>query len=159
MAQQTLERRMNNQQLKTWTAALAAGALFAAGLVVSGMTQPAVVQGFLNIAGLFDPLRYGAWNPTLAFVMGSAVLVSSLAFAITPRAGKKPWFTARFELPTRTDLDRRLVLGATLFGVGWGIAGYCPGPAFAAVLTGGQDLLTFFIPMLVGMWLTRRFLT
>jgi hypothetical protein len=149
---------MKNQQLKIWAAAFASGVLFAAGLVISGMTQPAVVQGFLNLGGLFDPVRFGAWNPALAFVMGGAVIVSLLAFAITPRDGKKPWFAARFALPTRRDVDRRLLIGATLFGIGWGLAGYCPGPAFASLLTGGQDLLFFFAALLTGMWLTRRFL-
>ena len=150
---------MNFQTLKIWLAGLAAGGLFGAGLVVSGMTQPAVVLGFLNLGGVFDPARFGAWNPALAFVMFSAVLVSLLAFAITPRAGKKPWLALRFELPTRRDIDRRLVLGASLFGIGWGLVGYCPGPAFAGLLSNGQDGLTFFAALITGIWLTRRFLS
>ena len=138
--------------------ALLAGAMFAAGLVVSGMTQPAKVIGFLNVAGLADPARFGAWDPSLAFVMGAALCVTLLAFAVTPRPGAKPWLADSFQLPTRRDIDARLVLGALLFGVGWGLAGYCPGPAIASMLTGGQDAIVFIATLALGMWAARRFL-
>lgn len=135
--------------------ALTAGALFAVGLVLSGMTQPAKVIGFLNVGGLLDAQRFGAWDPSLAFVMGGAVCVTLVAFAITPRPGCKPWLAERFELPTRRDIDARLVAGAALFGIGWGLAGYCPGPALASLLGGGLDALAFVAAMLGGMVLAR----
>ncbi|HSV54848.1 MAG TPA: DUF6691 family protein [Burkholderiaceae bacterium] len=138
--------------------ALIAGALFAVGLVLSGMTQPAKVIGFLNVGGLADAQRFGAWDPSLAFVMGGALCVTLLAFAVTPRPGRKPWLAERFEPATRRDIDARLLAGAALFGIGWGLAGYCPGPAFASLLSGGIDALSFVAAMLVGMWLARRLL-
>ena len=141
--------------------ALLSGGLFALGLVLSGMTQPAKVIGFLNLGGIVDPGRFGAWDPSLAFVMGGAVCVTLLAFALTPpnaaHPTRKPWFNAAFELPSRKDIDRPLLLGAALFGVGWGLAGYCPGPAFASLLTGGTDLLAFVAAVLVGMVVAQRF--
>ena len=129
-------------------AALASGLLFAAGLVLSGMTQPAKVIGFLDITG--------KWDPSLAFVMGGALLVTLIAFAVTPQTGKKPWFTDKFELPTRQDVDIKLMGGAALFGIGWALAGYCPGPAFASLLTGGTDILIFMACMLAGMGVASR---
>jgi uncharacterized protein len=133
------------------------GALFAVGLVVSGMTQPPKVIGFLNVGGIFAPNRFGAWDASLAFVMGGALLVTLVAFAVTPRKGNKPWAAASFELPTRTDIDGKLVLGAALFGVGWGLVGYCPGPALASLLTGGVDVIIFVAALAAGMWAARRF--
>jgi uncharacterized membrane protein YedE/YeeE len=131
--------------------ALIAGLMFALGLVVSGMTQPAKVIGFLDISG--------NWNPSLAFVMGGALLVTLIAFAVTPRMGKKPWFAQSFELPIKNslkDVDAKLVAGAALFGMGWGLAGYCPGPAFAALYAGGLDIIIFVAAMLAGMYLAKR---
>ncbi len=136
---------------------LLSGGLFALGLVVSGMTQPAKVLGFLNVGGIFAPERFGAWDASLAFVMGGALLVTSMAFAITPRAFKKPWAAQRFELPTRKDIDIKLVAGAALFGIGWGLAGYCPGPALASLLSGGLDALVFVVALALGMWVAKRF--
>ncbi len=143
--------------LKKIVYALLSGALFAVGLVVSGMTQPAKVTGFLNVGGIFAPERFGAWDASLAFVMGAALLVTSVAFAVTPRKGNKPWAAPRFELPTRQDLDRNLVLGAALFGIGWGLAGYCPGPALASLLYGGLDTIAFITALAMGMWAAKRF--
>jgi uncharacterized protein len=137
--------------------AMLSGALFAVGLVVSGMTQPAKVLGFLNVGGIFAPERFGAWDASLAFVMGGALLVTSIAYAITPRPGNKPWAAPRFELPTRKDIDTKLVAGAALFGIGWGLAGYCPGPALASLLSGGLDALVFVAALVVGMWGAKRF--
>ncbi|MFI5444250.1 DUF6691 family protein [Polaromonas sp. UC242_47] len=142
--------------------ALASGALFAVGLVVSGMTQPAKVMGFLNVAGIVDPARFGPWDPSLVFVMGGALLLMLLAFALTPPSRqhpeRKPWLADKFELPTRRDIDSRLLLGAALFGIGWGLVGYCPGPALASLLTGGLDAGVFVLAMLVGMALARRWI-
>ena len=125
-----------------------AGLLFALGLVVSGMTQPAKVIGFLDITG--------KWDPSLAFVMGGALLVTLIAFAITPRTGKRPWFAEKFELPTRKDIDVKLMGGAALFGIGWGLAGYCPGPAFASLYAGGMDIVIFMAALLCGMYVASR---
>ena len=137
--------------------AVLSGALFAIGLVVSGMTQPPKVIGFLNVGGIFAPERFGAWDASLAFVMGGALLVTLVAFAVTPRKGNKPWAATNFELPTRKDIDSKLVLGAALFGVGWGLVGYCPGPALASLLTGGVDVIIFVAALAAGMWAARRF--
>jgi uncharacterized membrane protein YedE/YeeE len=136
--------------------ALLAGLMFSAGLVISGMTQPAKVMAFLNVGGIVDPASFGAWDASLAFVMGGALCVTLLAFAITPRPGNKPWLAPSFQLPTRRDIDAKLVLGAALFGIGWGLAGYCPGPALASLLTGGEDVLIFVASLAVGMWAARR---
>ena len=145
--------------LKIMLAALAGG-IFAAGLVLSGMVLPAKVQGFLNLGGLWDPQRFGPWDASLAFVMGGALLVSLLAFAVTPptprHPARKPWLAAKFQLPTRKDIDTRLVIGAALFGVGWGLVGYCPGPALASVLTGGGPVAVFVAAMLGGMAIAKR---
>ncbi|MDD0811422.1 YeeE/YedE family protein [Curvibacter sp. RS43] len=138
--------------------ALGAGTLFAAGLVLSGMTQPAKVLGFLDLGGLAD----GRWDPSLAFVMGGALAVTLLAFALTPANAqhpqRKPWLAPRFQLPTRRDIDWKLLSGAALFGIGWGLAGYCPGPALASLLVGGLDALAFVAALLLGMALARRWL-
>ncbi len=143
--------------MKKWLAAFLSGTLFGFGLVLSGMTQPSKVLGFLNVAGLWDASRFGAWDGSLAFVMGSALCITLPAFAITPRAGRKPWVADTFQLPDRRDIDVRLVAGASLFGIGWGLAGYCPGPALASLSTGGQDALVFVAAMGAGMWAARKF--
>lgn len=135
---------------------LLSGALFAIGLVVSGMTQTSKVIGFLNLGGIVNPQRFGAWDASLVFVMGGALLVTMFAYAITPRAGKKPWAHTAFELPTRTDIDAKLLVGAALFGIGWGLAGYCPGPALASVMVGGRDVLVFVAALLVGLLAAKR---
>jgi uncharacterized protein len=141
--------------------ALLSGLLFATGLVLSGMTQPAKVIGFLNVGGLSQGISWtaaaGFWDPSLAFVMGGALMVTLLGFAVTPRlthADGKPWAAKRFDLPMRSDVDARLIGGATLFGIGWGLAGYCPGPALASVLV-SWDAVIFSLAMLVGMALAR----
>lgn len=143
--------------LKKLTFALLSGALFAVGLVVSGMTQPPKVMGFLNVGGIVAPERFGAWDASLAFVMGGALLVTLAAYAITPRPGNTPWAAPRFELPARKDIDNKLVGGAALFGVGWGLAGYCPGPALASFLVGGLDAIIFVAALALGMWTAKRF--
>ena len=133
----------------------AAGLVFGVGLVLGGMTQPAKVSAFLNIGGLAQGISSTAeahkWDPSLAFVMGGALLVSLLAFWWTPRL-ERPLHDTRFHLPTKTQVDKPLLLGAVLFGAGWGLAGYCPGPALASVFTGGADALVFVAAMLGGMW-------
>lgn len=121
---------------------LVSGTLFGAGLTVSGMTDPVRVRGFLDL--------FGAWDPTLVFVMGGAVLVMAVAWRIRNRMAA-PVFAERFSLPDRTDLDARLIAGAILFGVGWGIAGLCPGPAVASLALSPASMLPFVIAMLAGM--------
>lgn len=122
--------------------ALLAGLLFGLGLILSGMTDPAKVLGFLDLSG--------NWDPSLALVMGGALLVGSLAFPFVVKRPKSILGDA-LRLPTATQIDRRLVLGGLTFGVGWGLAGYCPGPALASLAQGGMKPLLFFIAMLAGM--------
>ena len=153
--------RVNNEPAQ-WGYALAAALLFALGLVLSGMTQPAKVVAFLNIGGLKNGVSWAAesgfWDPSLAFVMGGAVCVTLIAFALTTLAGRKPWAAADFKLPSRIDIDAKLIGGAALFGAGWGLAGYCPGPALASLITGGVDAIVFTSAMGAGMWVAKRYL-
>jgi uncharacterized membrane protein YedE/YeeE len=128
--------------------ALLAGAVFGVGLIVSGMADPAKVLGFLDIGG--------AWDPSLAFVMGGAILVGAFAFTFA-RKRTLSLLGLEMRMPTATRLDRRLVGGSLLFGVGWGIAGFCPGPALVALGMGEQKALIFVAAMLVGMGLYEVF--
>ena len=121
---------------------MASGTLFGAGLTISGMTDPARVRGFLDI--------FGNWDPTLAFVMGGAVLVMAVAWQLRARM-LRPVFGEKFSLPDRKDLDARLIAGSILFGIGWGIAGLCPGPAIASLALSPAAALPFVIAMLAGM--------
>jgi uncharacterized protein len=126
--------------------ALLAGLVFGIGLLMSGMTDPAKVQGFLDL--------FGRWDPSLAFVMGGAVVVAIGAFALAKRraaAGRKSWSGQPIELPTADAIDARLVGGGVLFGIGWGLAGFCPGPALVAVSGGFGPALWFVPAMLAGM--------
>lgn len=125
---------------------LLSGLLFGAGLTISGMTDPERVRGFLDI--------FGDWDPTLAFVMGGAVLVMAIAWKVQARMAK-PIFGKKFSLPERTDLDGGLIAGSVLFGVGWGIAGLCPGPGIASLALTPSSALPFVAAMLAGMLLHR----
>ncbi|WP_193560527.1 DUF6691 family protein [Dankookia rubra] len=127
-------------------AALAAGLLFGLGLVVSGMVNPAKVLGFLDVAG--------DWDPSLAFVMAAAIPVATLGFRLGGRM-QAPLCATAFAPPARRRIDARLLGGAALFGVGWGLAGFCPGPALASLSFGGWRALAFVAAMLVGMGLFR----
>lgn len=122
--------------------ALAAGALFGAGLAISGMADPQRVQSFLDV--------FGSWDPTLAFVMAGAVIPMALAWVVQRRLNR-PFADARFSLPGTTALDRPLAIGAVLFGMGWGIAGLCPGPALADLGIAPLSVLPFVVAMFVGM--------
>lgn len=126
--------------------ALFAGTLFGAGLALSGMTDPARVRGFLDI--------FGNWDPTLAFVMGGAVLVMALAW-IFQRKMVAPFFAETFSLPGRKDLDAPLIVGSALFGIGWGIGGLCPGPGLAAIALAPAQAGIFLAGFLGGMVLFR----
>lgn len=123
------------------TTALIAGIVFGLGLVISGMSNPAKVIGFLNLAG--------AWDPTLLLVMGGALVVALPGFQLLKRRAR-PLFAERFEFPTRKDLEPRLMVGAAVFGLGWGIAGFCPGPAIAALATARLDVALFVGAMVAG---------
>ena len=122
--------------------ALIVGLIFGIGLIISGMTDPSKVIGFLDLAG--------SWNPSLGLVMGGAIAVGFIAFRFA--AGRKSTLLGDvMRLPTATRIDRRLVLGGLAFGAGWGLAGFCPGPALASLATGGAKPLIFSVAMLAGM--------
>ena len=124
--------------------ALLAGAVFGIGLIVSGMADPAKVLGFLDLAG--------NWDPSLAFVMAGAIAVGVIAFTFA-RKRTVSFLGLQMRMPTATQLDRRLVGGGLLFGIGWGIAGFCPGPALVALGMGQGKAAVFVVAMLIGMGL------
>ncbi|MEO8723605.1 MAG: DUF6691 family protein [Sphingobium sp.] len=126
--------------------AIIAGALFGAGLAISGMADPQRVRGFLDVLG--------AWDPTLAFVMGGALVPMAVAWRLHTRM-TMPLAAPRFSLPTNRDLNPRLIGGAALFGIGWGIAGLCPGPAIADLAIAPVPAAIFVVAMLAGMILHR----
>ena len=128
--------------------ALLAGALFGFGLAVSQMTNPDKVLNFLDFAG--------QWDPSLALVMGAALAVSLPGFAWIRRRGERSACGNRLQLPTSTRIDTRLIAGSALFGIGWGLAGYCPGPALANLAYGTIDAIAFVAAMLAGSQLARR---
>lgn len=131
-------------------AALVAGVLFGVGLAVSGMIHPAKVLGFLDVAG--------AWDPSLLAVMGAAVPVSFMGYRLT-RGREQPWIATAWHLPTRRDIDAPLLAGAAIFGVGWGLGGFCPGPALASLaslgLAGRADAWIFVAALIAGSLLRR----
>ena len=126
--------------------ALATGVLFGAGLAVSDMVNPARVLGFLDL--------FGAWDPTLIFVMAAAVLASGLGY-ICSRRLSRPVFGGDFRIPQNRVLDRQLIGGAAIFGIGWGLAGFCPGPAIAGLIYGLWQPWVFVVSMIAGMLLER----
>ena len=128
--------------------ALASGLLFGIGLIVSGMTDPSKVIGFLDLAG--------RWDPSLAFVMAGAIAVAAIAFRFAARRSTA-LLGAPMRLPAARTIDRRLVLGGLCFGAGWGLAGYCPGPALASLLSGSVKPVFFVVAMLAGMALFELF--
>ena len=125
-------------------AAFLAGLIFAAGLVLGGMTQPAKVIGFLDFFG-------GAWDPSLAFVMGGAVLVHAPIYALVVRRRSQPVLQDRFHIPTQRELTVPLIAGSALFGVGWGLGGFCPGPGLVSLTSLGLEAATFVGAMTLGM--------
>ncbi len=118
------------------------GLLFGLGLILAGMTDPSKVLGFLDLAGL--------WDPSLAFVMGGAILVSLGAFTLAKRRTTS-FLGGAVQMPTSRDIDKRLVTGSLLFGAGWGLAGFCPGPALVSLGTGNPKAVVFVLAMLAGM--------
>ncbi|MEP6939056.1 MAG: YeeE/YedE family protein [Rudaea sp.] len=128
-------------------AGFGAGFVFGIGLLLGGMTDPARVLGFLDV--------FGHWDPTLAFVMAGAVAVSAIGYRLV-LARSRPWLAPTFHLPTARDLDRRLVAGAAIFGVGWGLAGYCPGPAIVSAAAGDPGVLLLLACMVLGWGVAER---
>ena len=129
--------------------ALSSGLVFGLGLILGGMTDPGKVKGFLDVAG--------AWDPSLALVMGGAIAVGVFAFAAARRRSLS-WSGDRMDIPTSRVIDARLIAGGVLFGTGWGLGGFCPGPALVAMSAGLGSAAVFAIAMLAGMVLHDRFL-
>ncbi|MGI9412960.1 MAG: DUF6691 family protein [Hyphomicrobiales bacterium] len=127
-------------------AGLLSGLVFGTGLVVSGMSNPAKVLNFLDFAG--------TWDPSLAFVMAGAGVVTFIGYRLV-QARPHPAFADRFHLPSASDIDGPLLAGAASFGLGWGLGGYCPGPAVTALSLGANGTLVFVACMLIGMWAAR----
>ena len=122
---------------------LLTGLLFGLGLMASGMTDPGKVIGFLDL--------FGTWDPSLALVMGGAIMVGVFAFAVAKKR-TTTFLGGVMRVPTSTHMDKRLVLGSLMFGAGWGLAGFCPGPAMVSMADGQPKALLFVVAMLVGMW-------
>ncbi|AIF46061.1 membrane protein [Dyella japonica A8] len=127
--------------------ALFAGVLFGVGLGLAGMTQPAVVLGFLDVGG--------AWDPRLLFVMAGAVSTTAIGYRLVWRA-RRPRYETSFDVPSMQHIDTRLLIGAAVFGIGWGIAGYCPGPALASLAGGVGSVWLLVAMMALGWWLASR---
>jgi uncharacterized membrane protein YedE/YeeE len=128
--------------MKVKIGAFLGGMVFGIGLAIGGMTQPAKIVGFFDF--------FGSWDPSLAFVMGGALLVYMPVYRWAIRTWQRPIWAPAFSLPTRKDIDWRLVAGSGIFGVGWGLGGYCPGPAFTSVGAGSEEALIFGVAMLAG---------
>ncbi|AZL85622.1 YeeE/YedE family protein [Aliivibrio salmonicida] len=129
---------------------LVSGLLFGIGMVISGMADPHVVIAFLDIAG--------EWDPSLMFVIGGALLVFMPAYFLLIKPKEKPLNAGEFCLSTNKKIDKRLVIGAVIFGLGWGIAGVCPGPAVSSIALGNKDVIIFFVAMIIGLYMTHKIL-
>jgi len=128
----------------------AIGLLFGLGLIVSGMSNPAKVLNFLDLAGI----PAGTWDASLAFVMAGAVAVTFVGFRYVLKLAH-PFFADRFHLPTRNDIDPKIIIGPAIFGIGWGLVGFCPGPALTALGFGSTAAFVFVVAMCAGMVLAR----
>ncbi len=129
----------------------AIGLIFGVGLIVAGMFDPAKVLNFLDFAAI----PAGTWDPSLAFVMAGAIAVAFVGYRFVLQR-PRPFFGDKFHLPTSRNIDARIVVGPAIFGVGWGLAGFCPGPAFTALGGGTAAAVTFAVAMLTGMFVARR---
>ncbi|MDQ1196388.1 YeeE/YedE family protein [Agrobacterium sp. SORGH_AS 787] len=141
-----------NRSIPQFSAALASGLIFGLGLSLSGMLNPARVQAFLDV--------FGHWDPSLAFVLGGAVLIAFIGVRVAKRM-EHPVLDDRFHLPANQKIDAPLIIGSALFGLGWGLGGFCPGPAIASLsvasLTGSApQVVLFVVAMLIGMMLHDR---
>jgi len=123
------------------------GAIFGLGIAISGMANPAKVLNFFDVAG--------TWDPSLIFVMGGALITTAIGYVLVFRARKQPVFDAAFHLPVNKTIDARLLAGSAVFGIGWGIAGFCPGGAIPALGFGGVPVIAFVGAMIVGIVLAR----
>lgn len=128
----------------------AIGLIFGLGLILSGMANPAKVLNFLDVGGI----PAGTWDPSLIFVMAGAIAVTFAGFRSVLRL-ERPFFAARFHVPTRKDVDPRIIVGPAIFGIGWGLAGFCPGPALTALGFGTSSAVIFVAAMCAGMVLAR----
>ena len=126
--------------------ALGAGAIFGAGLALAGMLNPSKVVGFLDI--------FGMWDPSLGLVMAGGISVNALGHYFVMKRNR-PVFDARFDLPSSNNIDRPLLIGSAIFGIGWGLAGYCPGPVVASLLLQPADMLPFLVTLLAGAFVGR----
>ena len=129
--------------------ALIIGSVFGIGLAIAGMLNPSKVVGFLDV--------FGDWDPSLAFVMGGGVLVNAIGHRFVMKR-KAPIQSAKFSMPTSTNIDKPLVIGSVIFGVGWGLAGLCPGPVVASLLLSGQAMLPFFGLLITGLLVGQIFM-
>lgn len=127
-------------------AALASGIIFGVGLGVSQMTNPDKVLDFFDL--------FGVWDPSLAFVMGGAVAVTTVAFRYVLKR-PNPLLAARFNLPTKSDIDARLIAGSAIYGVGWGLVGFCVGPSIAALAYGDNRVVIFVVALIAGAWIAN----
>lgn len=134
--------------MSTVLAALISGMIFGLGLCVSEMINPTRVIGFLDL--------FGSWDATLLMVMIAAVAVTGIGFPLVLKRAK-PLLAEKFSVPGRSDIDMRLIAGSVVFGIGWGLAGLCPGPAIAAVASMSPSILMFVVAMAVGQWIASRF--
>ena len=130
--------------------AFISGVLFSIGLTISGMTNPANVRGFLDVAG--------DWNPSLFFVLLAAVIITGIGYRLVWKRSK-PLFEPVFSVPTSRIIDARLLTGSAIFGIGWGLIGLCPGPALSSVVSGESAIFVFIAAMLAGMLLQRSVLS
>lgn len=128
--------------------AFVTGLIFGLGLILSGMTNPAKIIGFLDI--------FGDWDPALALVMIGALIVSATSFQLIKK-NKKTYFGQQLNLPANNKIDHKLIIGSLIFGIGWGLAGYCPGPALVSVMHGGYQPVIFVLSMLAGMGIFEIF--
>ena len=137
---------MSKQKFGKLFSALASGLVFGLGMAISGMTNTNRVQGFLDITG--------QWDPTLAFVMGSGLIVTFIGYKFILK-NSAPLFADAFSIPDRRDIDKALIIGAILFGAGWGLVGYCPGPAIAGISYGYSATLLFVPVMITGLLMAK----
>ncbi|MBW8190006.1 YeeE/YedE family protein [Neiella marina] len=137
--------------VKTYLSALACGLLMGLGLVISGMVNPQKVIGFLDL--------FGHWDPSLAFVMAGALAVYAPVYWLVVKRREKSALQQTMQIPVRTDLDCKLLIGAILFGIGWGLAGICPGPALTLLTTGESQIVLFVVAMFAGFWLAPKWLS
>lgn len=128
---------------KTLLTSFFAGVIFAVGLCISGMTDTGKVQGFLDILG--------AWDPSLMFVMVGAIAVYALSYHFWLKKKSQPYFAEKMEIPKNSIIDKRLLIGAAIFGIGWGLAGFCPGPALVSLVSQKSEVWTFVLAMIGGM--------